>query len=261
MCSRISDAMSIPVHASMFFRCALELTSQTSGPSGPLMTSTPAKSAPTDSEALTASSISPSVGAYLDMEPPRVALERKSPAFAFLLTAATASPPTTSMRMSSPPHSTYSWKTLALWSTSSLRRDPSSCTILTCCPKDPLQSLTTMGKPRIADTLSRNPASPYPTPSKVMGQGIVLMLGIPASDSLRCVRALSSHTEMHPELLNTRYPETSRFLAHTASLSQNRMKSGSSEKAGASPTGKHRSEFRMSSSVIPMRPAAADIIA
>lgn len=121
-----------------FLRCALELTSQTTGPSSVTMMSTPAKSAPTASHAMIASSATSVDGSHGEMVPPMVALDLKSPSGVVLLMAATALPPTTSTLMSVPPHSMYLWRILGTNGPPS--SDASSSLVLarwTCCPNDP----------------------------------------------------------------------------------------------------------------------------
>jgi len=251
-------AMSMPVHSVMFLRWALELTSMTTGPSEPLRMSTPQKSASKASAAATASSDSSRVGSCGCMVPPRVALARNSPGFAFLRTAATASPPTTSILRSSPPHSTYSWRIIGRSPVTRASSSVTSWARRTCWPKDPKQSLTTIGNPRVRTASMRNPLSVYPTPSKVFGHGIVLRLGTPALARARCVLALSSQSMMHCAELNSLSPAASSDMARVTSLSQNTTKSAS---RGRSPMGAQRSQLRTTSSSMPSPLAAADIIA
>lgn len=241
---------------------ALEFTSTTAGPSGVRMMSTPAKSAPTASAARTASSASPSVGTCPSIEPPIVALERKSPSGALLAMPATARPPMTSTRRSRPPHSTYSWRMRGTDGPSvSDASSPMSCARCTCMPKDPKQSLTTIGNPRVPAALSRNVRSENPL--KDIGQATVLSDGTPCLDSARWVRALSSHSLMHSEELNTGMPQSSRFSAHLTSLSQNTAKSTSPKaerSVSESPTGTARSALVTLTSSTERLAAAAAII-
>lgn len=85
---------------------ALEFTSHTAGPPSTRMTSTPAKSAPTDSAALMASSSSSGAIRWGSILPPMVELLLKSPSGPLLSTDATTRPPTTSALTSAAPHST-----------------------------------------------------------------------------------------------------------------------------------------------------------
>lgn len=155
----MAEAISMPVHSVMFLRWALELTSMTTGPSGPLRMSTPQKSASRASAAAAASSDSSRVGSCGCMVPPRVALARNSPGFAFLRTAATASPPTISILRSSPPHSTYSCMIIGRSPVTSASSSAMSRTRWTCWPKEPKQSFTTIGNPRVLAASPRKPLS------------------------------------------------------------------------------------------------------
>jgi hypothetical protein len=155
----MAEAISMPVHSVMFLIWALELTSMTTGPSGPLRMSTPQKSASRASAAAAASSDSSRVGSCGCMVPPRVALARNSPGFAFLRTAATASPPTTSILRSSPPHSTYSCMIIGRSPATSASSSAMSRTRWTCWPKEPKQSFTTIGNPRVLAASPRKPLS------------------------------------------------------------------------------------------------------
>ena len=70
-----------PVQSSVLLKCGLELTSHTMGPSGPNITSTPAKSRPSALTAFKATSFCSAVNSIVQAVPPFVMLERKSLSF------------------------------------------------------------------------------------------------------------------------------------------------------------------------------------
>ena len=119
--------------------------------------------------------------------------------------------------------------------------------------------MTTIGNPSASAADRRKERSSYS--EKLMGQDMVSMDGTPSCARTRCVRHLSSHTDMHWALLKTGNPQTSRLAARRTSLSQNRTKSASPRARSAatrSPMGIRRSALVTRSRVTSSSSAAAD---
>ena len=154
--------ISAPVLFSMPAKCALEFTSQSSGPSCECNMSTPPKSSPSSLTASSARCFSSSPGTYPSALPPLAMLALKSRSLLRRMAPIT-SPPTTYMRTSRPKLSltacciimgVASWERIISAACSSVSAR------YTCLPKEPRHSLIISGRPRYSAALFKKAISP-----------------------------------------------------------------------------------------------------